>query len=311
MKSNKRFILVTGSPRSATTAVGAVLASGAGVRSLHEPLNQHVGLRCITQYFQYTDQTCINDTGFERISSDILSLNLCYKSGVFPKDQGFSKSLKKILGGRALNSYRLCKYSPNVNNVVWKDPFAVFCSSTISVSLSIPVVYTIRNPWAVAASFKRMAWGFDLNGIIKNTDRNFVPDILASDPPERLDSVKNAAWLWHMIYSYVYQQSTSSCGKMCFVNTDTIIRDPVRTYKSIFEAVGLQFTRKNKRYIQSVYNYRGKKIRPLSPRAHDSNRDLSIANEYWRSILTQADVEYVSKVNGLLWTKLQGVPGLI
>jgi hypothetical protein len=230
---------------------------------------------------------------------------------VFPRDHGFKRLFKTVLGGRALNTYRLCRYLPGVEHVIWKDPFALFCSSTINASFFIPVVYTIRNPWAVAASFKRMGWGFDLDEIIKNSEQEFVPKTSSDSPPERSDSVKNAAWLWYIIHSYIYYQSTISSGQICLVNTDTIIKDPVSTYESVFGAVGLHYTKKNVKYIQKVYKPRSDKAHRLPHKAHDADRDLSMTNEYWRSMLTETEAQYISEVNELLWSKLLDVPGLI
>ena len=43
-RSPKRLVLVTGTPRSGTTAVGSILAAAPGARELYEPFNRHVGM---------------------------------------------------------------------------------------------------------------------------------------------------------------------------------------------------------------------------------------------------------------------------
>ena len=45
MSDDVQLVLVTGSPRSGTTAVGQMLALGRGVGTLHEPFNRLVGLK--------------------------------------------------------------------------------------------------------------------------------------------------------------------------------------------------------------------------------------------------------------------------
>ena len=35
----------------------------------------------------------------------------------------------------------------------------------------IPVIVTVRNPWAVAASFKRLGWGFDVADLHRRLHR--------------------------------------------------------------------------------------------------------------------------------------------
>ena len=52
MPHERRLILVTGVPRSGTTAVGQMLSLAAGAGALHEPFNYHSGLRHIANYFE-------------------------------------------------------------------------------------------------------------------------------------------------------------------------------------------------------------------------------------------------------------------
>ena len=51
--TTKDLILVTGMPRSGTTAVGEVLSTAAGTAVLHEPLNYLVGLSDVPHYFAF------------------------------------------------------------------------------------------------------------------------------------------------------------------------------------------------------------------------------------------------------------------
>lgn len=49
---SRTLILVTGPPRSGTTAVGSAIAKSKDCVSLHEPMNKHTGDKCINRYFE-------------------------------------------------------------------------------------------------------------------------------------------------------------------------------------------------------------------------------------------------------------------
>jgi Sulfotransferase family len=311
----KRLILVTGMPRSGTTAVGEVLATAARTSILHEPLNYLVGLRDVPHYFALPGGGGVTGASFDRWVADIRALKLRYKPGVFPKEKGLHRLMKRLLGGRAVNSYRRCVWTPGLDTLIWKDPFACLAARYLHEVHGIPVVVTLRNPWAVAASFKRMRWAFDLDEIFSRIQSaaqqkySFDNQIwLRRDEP-----VVNAALLWLIVYSSLQDLLTAE-GGLIGVSLDELIQRPTAVYAALFDRLGLAWTESVERSI--VSRYQGKLCEPQVPvgeKAHDRKRDLASMNQYWTNLLDVNEQALVSDLCGELWgmlgaLRVDGIP---
>jgi hypothetical protein len=303
--SAARVILVTGSPRSGTTAVGQALAIGATSCTLHEPFNYHVGLRSIERYFEIpgTAGFAVEDLG--RHVDGIRRLELRFKSGVFPDDRGLRRLVKKLVGGRSRASYRMCKLHKNLDTILWKDPFACFCVDLLADVHNIPVVVTVRNPWAVAASFKRMGWRFDVRDIIaRATEAGFLPagDGLATYPD--LDNPPiNAAILWEVIYSRLLNWSR---GRSIFLaSLDDIVDRPLAAYRSLFARLALPWSEEVAARIAEMYESRSERVLPREKRAHDRKRDLRSINSYWQELLGEREARTVGELTGSTWERIR------
>ena len=299
----KRLILVTGMPRSGTTAVGDVLAAAAGTGILHEPLNYLVGLRDVPHYFAFPGDGKVTNASIAHWVRDIRSLQLRYKPGIFPRETGLRRLIKRMVGGRAINSYRRCLLTPGLDTLIWKDPFASLAAPYIHESHGIPVVVTLRNPWAVAASFKRMHWAFELNEILGRIQSAGMGEFLFGDRVwnRRDEPVANAALLWFIIYSSLEDLLTME-GGLIGLSLDELIQSPASVYATLFNRLGLSWTES---ISQSVVNrYQGNPSKPQVPtgdKAHDRNRDPASMNQYWRSLLDTDEQALVSDVCGDLW----------
>ncbi len=301
--ATKRLILVTGMPRSGTTAVGEVLATAAGAGVLHEPLNYLVGLNDVPHYFAFPGGGEVTVASFDRWVADIRALQLSYKPGIFPRERGLRRLVKKMLGGRALNSYRRCRWTPGLDTLIWKDPFASLAARHLHEVHGIPVVVTLRNPWAVAASFKRMGWAFDLDEILTRMQSStqekfpFEKQIWI----RRNEPVVNAALLWFVIYNSLQSLLTLE-GGLIGLSLDELIQRPTTVYAALFDRLGLSWTQTVRQGV--VDRYQGKRGGPQVPtgeRAHDRKRDLASMNQYWRNLLDANEQALVSDVCGELW----------
>lgn len=303
--SRHRIIVVTGAPRSGTTAVGQMLALGRGVGTLHEPLNYLVGLRDIDRYFEIPGTGSCSVDKFDTWIRRIRALDLAYKPGVFPKETGLRRVLKRLAGGRARNSYRQCRLTPFLNTIIWKDPFACFAADLLTEFYKTDVLVTLRNPWAVAGSFKRMRWAFDLDDLTERLGaKGLVRSNLAGDVwRRRQESAVNGAILWHLIYSTLAEWATDN-PRLRFVNLDDIVDAPRATYAELYRALGLPWSDRIARKIESQYAQQADNALPAASKAHDSNRDLRAINTYWQRLLDPDEAEVITALNGDVWTAL-------
>jgi len=310
MGKELRVILVTGCPRSGTTAVGKMLSLGRSVCALHEPFNYHVGIKEVERYFEVPGTGLFPYDKLDSCVRMIRNLDLDFKKGVFPNDSMPRKIFKYAAGGRALNSFRLCRMNPFLEVIVWKDPFACFMAEYLSKEHNMNVLVTLRNPWAVSASFKRMRWAFDLKDIIGRLaaaghDFSGHLELLERgiDP-----CFANGAVIWNIIYSLILQWSSAS-SLIRVVDIDRILGNPQKTYEALYHIFGLPWNDTVSKKITMAYAPRTGRETPREKRAHDGKRDLKMINDYWRSCTDGAESDFVQMVNGDLWERLKTAAG--
>lgn len=303
-RNKKRLILVTGAPRSGTTAVGRMLGLGKGVGTLHEPFNQLVGMREIEHYFEIPGTGTCTPEKFDACIARMRDLRMQFKPGVFPRERGIRRVLKYAFGGRARNSYRLCRLQPGLHSLIWKDPFAALAANHIAAQHEIDVVVTLRNPWAVAASFKRMGWAFDLDELATRLQQSGTA--LPVSPEAwalRQTPVANAALLWHIIYASLLEWSRDN-NRFIMLSLDQVVDTPLESYSKVYERLGLAWDADIAKQISRNYTSASAEGRPQGQRAHDQHRDLAAVNTYWKGLLDDQERELVSEINSTLWDDL-------
>ena len=308
MKTERRLILVTGVPRSGTTAVGQMLSLAAGAGALHEPFNYHSGLQQISHYFSIPGTASFSITQFDQIVAQIKNLELDFKSGIFPTDKVLRRAVKYVVGARPLNSYRRLRLLPNLRTIIWKDPLACFAANHAAKRHEVEVLVTLRNPWAVAGSFKRMEWAFDLPDLttrLKQIGLDFV-DTLARLDKNLHESATNGTLLWRLVYATLAQWAQTN-RRIKFVNLDDVVGDPVATYAKLYGALALVWNDRIAAKIVKYYHNESPRRAPRSKQAHDSGRNIAEVNKYWRSYLTDPEKEFVREVAGEQWSELQKI----
>ena len=278
---------------------------GRGVCTLHEPFNFHVGLRDVDRYFEIPGTSGFSTEQLSRRIDGIRNLRMRFKPGVFPEDRGLRRALKHIVGGRSRASYRLCRLQPGLETIVWKDPFACFCADVLTDVHGIPVVVTVRNPWAGAASFKRMGWRFDVRDILaRAAEANlFEPDWESLAARELDNPTINAAVLWNAVYGALLRQSGGRAIHL--VNLDDILEHPLGAYAQLYAGLSLQWSDHVAGKISEMYESRSQRVLPREKRAHDRKRDLSSINRYWKELLGEEEAEAVGDLTGLTWERIQ------
>jgi hypothetical protein len=292
----RRIILVTGMPRSATSAVGAVLASAPYTSSLYEPTNLLSGDTSIRHYYQIPGDNHFSYTDFDALIHRISTLSLTLRPGLWPEDDILRRTLKRITGSQSRLSLLRSKLCFRCSTIVWKDPIAAFLAPLASQRHDIPVIITYRNPCAVAASFKRLAWAFDLQDILARARTAGLVKRSAFEGLDTRSSVVNAAVLWAIIYTHLTACIPQN-GIWHFVDTDALVADPHATYRKLFSVLNLPTTGKTTQRIRQMYATRKKLIDDI-PRghAHTRERDLLQINTYWQKTLTRSEMEIVGQI---------------
>jgi hypothetical protein len=306
MKNDKRLILVTGAPRSGTTAIGQMLSLAPGAGALHEPFNYHSGLKYIEHYFEIPGAASFSIAQLDRAITQIKKMKLVFKWGIFPSDKGLRRIAKCLVGGRPLNSYRWLRLFPNLRTIIWKDPLACFTADHVAKRHDVDVLVTVRSPWAVAGSFKRMEWTFDLSDLtarLRQSGFDFSgPKALADQSLHA--SVINGALLWSVVYSTLANWAQSN-PRIRFVNLENVVDSPVATYARLYKLLALDWSDRIAVKITKYYCSESQRSVPKTKRAHDSGRNLNEVNKYWRGYLTEPEKEFVSAVAQEQWSEFQ------
>lgn len=289
-------ILVTGCPRSGTTAVGDILAAMPGAQYLYEPMNAVTGDRRIRTFFEFPGPETRSEAAFDAFVSDVRRLDLDLKPGISRRDSRKMKALKKFTGGRSRVSLLRCRLTPGLNTLIWKDPFASLTTEAVASRHAIPVIATCRSVYATAASFKRLGWGFNL---LNMHDRLVAAGREPALPRERLDlddGALNGAALWALLYSDILKSASLSPDRIMVARTDEIIASPLEAYGSLFGWLGRSLEEPVRNKIAAVYQPRSRAPDMPSDRAHDRNRDLSKVATYWQSLLSPGEVDDIRRL---------------
>lgn len=310
MSRSHRVILVTGLPRSGTTAVGRYLSLSEGASVLHEPMNGQTGLRAISNQFEVPGAGGFDLNDLDQILSGIQTLRLSYKRSTYPRDSWWKKITRWIVGNRPKISYLIAKFWIRTNTIIWKDPLAVFCIDHLAAR-GVPIVITVRSPQALAASIKRMKWGGSLADLayrLRSVGRWDQERFPLDKSDRNFSRVENIALVWSATYSYVIEMKIKY-PDIILVDVDDVIADPLELYLNLFKRLHLTWSDRVEAVIREEYrpnDLHGVDI-PANLKAHDASRNVLAVNEYWKKVLTRDEIACVENITTSTWVKLRAL----
>lgn len=296
----RRFILVTGMPRSGTTGVGAALSHSPRAASLYEPLNPESGLRSVEEYFVLPPSGPLaEDEQLARRLHQVLRVSVRTRSGIWPQDPTWRRVVKRVTGSTSRVSAVRIRVDPRIRTVVWKDPFASLLVPTVTSQLGIPAVVTVRPPEASVASFKRLGWDFDVARVARGLEAvhpgaAYVEGMVEEARARRSPSAVGAQ-LWRLVYGYLDHALATGVGTgapTVWVNPRVLLSDPAGTYEGLYDRLGLEMTPAARAAIDGDYRDEGRGV-PAGGVTHDAGRNVREANSYWSSVLDDEELAMV------------------
>ena len=158
----------------------------------------------------------------------------------------------------------------------------------------------------MAASFKRLGWGFDAVDLHRRLTAAGRPpslDVAALADPS--DPVTNAAAHWSIAHEHLLVDQDAGCD-LRLVDLDDIVEQPVATYESLYRHAGLTWTDDVAAAVAERYAPKesGATATPTGGRAHDYRaRDVSQVNRYWSDVLSEDEAARVEAMVGDLWER--------
>ena len=297
MECKKQLILVCGLPRSGTTVVGDIIAAPKKTVSLYEPLNPQSGDFRFNSGFIVPGVGDISYRQFDQFVDDVRELKLKLRPGVFPHETGWRKQVKRIVGGRSRTSLLRARLSRKPVRIVWKDPFAVFCIDSI-LQRGDKVLVTYRPPNAIAASYKRLNWTFDIDSLksrIASLDGISIDVLHDTESQTVRREVQCAVFLWLATVQY-YLLMINKYKNISIVSTGHLPNKAKTIFPGIFKELGIEYDCSAQRAVNSRFKADVKNLRDLpSGHPHSRNRDINKVNDYWSKVLSKSEIKYVAE----------------
>lgn len=282
--------------------MGQAVAEADSAVELYEPMNYHVGERAVSRYFEVPGSGGFALSDLEDLCDRLQHKRLRLRPGVFPSDRGWRRGVKRVTGSRATMSYRRYRLSDGDRDVVWKDPFAVFCLRELGQLLpGFSALVTFREAVAVAASFQRLSWGFDvvdladrLGAVGQEVDP--LPDLDYSDP------LFNGVGTWLVVYGWLTRYAPDWT---VFLHNSALSAHDVGALDRASTRLGLTRPLSQAVRAPEPASARGRRSTvPRSERAHPARRDATSVNDYWRELLDPATAERITFLTTPVWDRL-------
>lgn len=242
----RRWVLVTGVPRSGTTFVGRVLATSVRCDYVHEPFNPQVGLPSVRRLFPYAPP---GSSELDDELSRLMRYDVRLRTATFPQDSLGRRVVKRIVGSRGPFYLRLAKLNPLTETAVMKDPHAILLAPLLVQRFGFRAVGVVRHPVAVVASFKARGWSprAALEGLLADPR---VEPIVADDRPRaeralqsaRVD-VEGPAVLWRILTRSLLCTDEAD-SRTLVVRHEDLGAQPHEAFAQVFAHCGLPYGRR-------------------------------------------------------------------
>jgi hypothetical protein len=179
-------------------------------------------------------------------------------------------------------------------NALLKDPLALLSAEWLAAQFGVDVLVMIRHPAAFAGSLKKKGWTFSFENLLQQpqllTDhfsayREEIEEYANGD----YDIVDQAAFLWKLLYTVVAEYEESHPEWLYLRHEDTA-RHPVRTFQSLYDRYGLEFTENIQTKVKEYSN-----PSPDQQSAESIRRNSQSVIKNWTERLTESEIARVRR----------------
>ncbi len=247
----KKWVLVTGAPRSGTTFVGSVLSFPREVDYIHEPFNPECGMRGIKTRYLYTRGGAESGAEVDFWISRLLAYRFTLQTAQYPGNTLLRGWVKRVVGGRGVNYFRLARVNPFSEYALVKDPFACLLPEYLSRAHGIKTLALIRHPVAFVAGVRRMKWDPNkgLHAIAAKPE--LIEDYFAGEEDllkPGANMVQSAARLWRALNKVILRQATEN-SSIKVVTLERLSASPIEQFELIYAWAGLPWRDSYRRRI--------------------------------------------------------------
>ena len=294
-KYSEKAIIVSGLPRTATTALGDILSLIDGYNMVYEPFNASQGISEVNLNYLIPGAN-ISYSDFDDVFNSILNLNAKFKLGVKDNDSALKKAVKTLFGNESSLSFLKSKFSINKKKLIIKDPFLVF--ALLYLSDNYRVIMCERPILPLAGSFKRMGWEFseydrlinDLNRIDVKIEEKIENNFVS---PSVLGAVQ-----FFQLYSN-FKNKIERKENIYFFNQNDFSLNPEQSINRLFDWLDEECTDKIVSKVKNLnFGQKDDIKEPKKQVQHDLVYNKSFSNKYYKSVLNKEEIDFVRECSG-------------
>ena len=268
-------IAVVGTPRSGTTILGSLLATVPGVEVLTEPFNPINGISAAIPRLPFADRGDASaraaiDAFLAGEAGDFRIRHLAHRIGRQLKPRSNPRTYRRI-GRRAPRS------------LIVKDPFLSLSAGHLAQAHGFRIVWMIRHPAAVLASYMRVGW--DADRVLADWCDAGVIDRATRDSAATL--ADRVGVLWQVVNAHLATTCRAMPERVLAVRHEDFCRDPHASLARIADAMRLPVRAATRVATERAMG--GRTITPRFGRIHALRRDAASLPDAWRGLLTPAD----------------------
>ncbi|HEY2345805.1 MAG TPA: sulfotransferase [Xanthomonadaceae bacterium] len=241
----KRWIYVTGAPRSGTTFAGKILSSSIRVDYIHEPFNPDCGIAGIGQPYLYLERGSAREVALRPTIDALFDYKAKLRTGYYKNDTPFQRFAKRFVGSRGPFHLRLARLNPFHDAAIVKDPVGCLLTRYLAESYGVKPVIMVRRPVGFVASSKKLRWENSLDPIVNQPD--LVARFFGDEEHELIERygsgtpIEKAALTWRLLNTVLLAFHDAIPGSV-LVTHEQLSEEPVATFERIFAGVGLPMT---------------------------------------------------------------------
>lgn len=232
-------ILITGSHRSGTTWVGALLNASSSTLTIHEPFNPTYVRSWLrtppSHWFQFVEAPL--DDRWRAQTARVVDLRPPISTML--RRSGAPRNLARV-GQEAVSA---AIHRRRDARAVIKDPIALLAAPWIADTFGAHPIVLVRHPAAFVSSILRLGWRFDFTNL---TDQPRLIDQRLSDMANEIEQaaahplalIDNAILSWRVLNSVV-RQYRQERPEWLVVRQEDLAADPVVRVREIYERVAL------------------------------------------------------------------------
>ncbi|HSW12745.1 MAG TPA: sulfotransferase [Solimonas sp.] len=293
----RRWLFVTGAPRSATTFVGQVLSTGPRVDYLHEPFNPDCGIAGVDQPFLYLESGDARERQLRPAVERLLRFREPLRTGYYPEDGWARRAIKRVVGSRGPFNLRIARLNPLSDTAVIKDPIGCLLADYLLQSFGIRPIIIVRNPLGFVASMRRVNWEPALAPLLAQ-ERLAVryyrdEDLAAIERYAGGNVIQRTALLWRLVYRVLLEMAAKD-SRMLVCRHEDLSAAPLPQFARIFEHAGLACTPAVQRRIRRLTS--GGHVEAPPRRVHEFRRDSAAIHTYARRALGAGDIAQIAEI---------------